>query len=111
VIGALLLQGRKAAWMRLARSIALHHHERWDGRGYPRGLAGKSIPLGARIVAVADVFDALTHRRIYRPAFPEARAVEYMRTQSGQHFDPEVIECFLDLLPVLIGRELQADIA
>jgi putative two-component system response regulator len=111
VIGALLLQGRNAAWLGLARSIALHHHERWDGRGYPRGLAGKSIPLGARIVAVADVFDALTHRRSYRPAFPEARAVEYMRLQSGHHFDPEVIECFLDLLPILTGRALQADVA
>jgi putative two-component system response regulator len=111
VMGALLLFGKKATWMRLARTIALHHHERWDGLGYPRGLIGKEIPLGARIVAVADVFDALTHRRIYRPAFPEARAVEYMRTQSGLHFDPEVIECFLDLLPELTGDEASAGAA
>lgn len=101
VIGALLLYGKAGAWVRLARSIALHHHERWDGRGYPRRLAGEEIPAGARIVAVADVFDALTHPRVYRPAFPECRAVEYMRQQTGRHFDPEVMDCFLDLLPAL----------
>jgi putative two-component system response regulator len=101
VIGALLLFGKAGAWVRLARSIALHHHERWDGHGYPRRLAGTSIPLGARIVAVADVFDALTHPRVYRPAFPAARAVEYMRLQRGRHFDPDVMDCFLDLLPGL----------
>ena len=101
VIGAMLLAGRAGSWVRLARSIALHHHERWDGSGYPRRLAGKSIPAGARIVAVADVFDALTHPRVYRPAFPRARAVAFMRMQSGRHFDPDVMDCFLDLLPHL----------
>jgi putative two-component system response regulator len=101
VMGALLLLGKPGAWMRLARSIALHHHERWDGRGYPRRLAGEAIPAGARIVAVADVFDALTHPRVYRPAFPANRAVEYIHQQSGHHFDPEVVHCFLDLLPAL----------
>ena len=101
VIGALLLLGKAGGWVRLARSIALHHHERWDGLGYPRRLADESIPAGARIVAVADVYDALTHPRVYRPAFPAGRAVEYMRQQSGRHFDPAVIDCFLDLLPTL----------
>jgi putative two-component system response regulator len=101
VIGALLLYGKAGAWVRLARSIALHHHERWDGRGYPRRLAGTSIPAGARIVAVADVYDALTHPRVYRPAFPVGRAVEYMRLQRGRHFDPDVMDCFLDLLPAI----------
>ena len=104
ILGALLLVGRRGtsgAWARLARSIALSHHERWDGRGYPRRLAGHAIPAGARIVAVADVFDALTHPRVYRPAFPQPRAVAFMRMQSGRHFDPEVMDCFLDLLPHL----------
>jgi putative two-component system response regulator len=101
VIGALLLVGKAGAWVRLARTIALHHHERWDGRGYPRRLAEEAIPAGARIVAVADVYDALTHPRVYRPAFPASRAVEYMRQQRGRQFDPEVIDCFLDLLPAL----------
>jgi cyclic di-GMP phosphodiesterase len=105
VLGALLLHGGAGGWVKLARSIALHHHERWDGHGYPRRLAGKAIPAGARIVAVADVFDALTHPRVYRPAFPEARAIWFMRTQSGRHFDPEVLDCFLDLLPRLAGSE------
>jgi putative two-component system response regulator len=101
VVGALLLLGKAGAWVRLARSIALHHHERWDGRGYPRRLAEEAIPAGARIVAVADVYDALTHPRVYRPAFPASRAVEYMRQQSGRQFDPRVIECFLDLFPAM----------
>ena len=105
VLGALLLIGRAGTWVRLARSIALHHHERWDGRGYPRGLAGPAIPAAARIVAVADVYDALTHPRVYRPAFPEGRAVAFMRTQRARHFDPEVIDCFLDLLPRVRRRE------
>ena len=105
ILGALLLQARTGAWVRLARSIALHHHERWDGRGYPRGLAGRSIPAGARIVAVVDVFDALTHSRVYRPAFPESRAIDFMRTERGRHFDPEVMDCFLDLLPRLAQPE------
>ena len=104
ILGALLLHGRPGAWVRLARSIALHHHERWDGRGYPRGLAGTAIPAAARIVAVADVYDALTHARVYRPAFPEGRAVAFMQMQRGRHFDPEVMDCFLDLLPRLAGR-------
>ena len=101
ILGALLLQAKAGAWVRLARVIALYHHERWDGRGYPRGLTGRSIPEGARIVAVADVFDALTHRRVYRPAFPENRAIDFMRAERGRHFDPEVMDCFLDLLPRL----------
>jgi putative two-component system response regulator len=104
LLGALLLLGKVGAWVKLARSIALHHHERWDGRGYPRGLAGVHIPAAARIVAVADVYDALTHARVYRPAFPEGRAIAFMRTQRARHFDPDVIDCFLDVLPTLRHR-------
>ena len=101
VVGALLLVGKRGGWVAMARRIALYHHERWDGRGYPRGLAGEAIPSAARIVAVADVYDALTHSRVYRPAFPEEPAVAFMRAQRARHFDPTVIECFLDLLPRL----------
>jgi len=113
IVGALLLLGRPGSWVTLARSIALHHHERWDGRGYPSGLCRDGIPAAARIVAVADVYDALTHSRVYRPAFPEGRAVAFMRTQRGRHFDPEVIDCFLDLLPTLRqpDREPAAELA
>jgi putative two-component system response regulator len=113
IVGALLLLGRPGTWVALARSIALHHHERWDGRGYPRGLSREGIPAAARIVAVADVYDALTHARVYRPAFPEGRAIAFMRTQRGRHFDPEVIDCFLDVLPAVrqAGPEADGDLA
>jgi putative two-component system response regulator len=71
------------------------HHERWDGRGYPDGLAGTTIPLAGRIVAVADVYDALTHPRSYRPnAYTAAAAVEHLTASAGSHFDPDVIKAF-----------------
>ena len=72
-----------------------HHHERWDGTGYPDGLKGEAIPLAARIIAVADVWDALRSDRPYRKAWPEEKALEYIREQAGQHFDPQVVEVFL----------------
>jgi GAF domain-containing protein len=77
-----------------ARQIARHHPERWDGSGYPDGLAGEAIPLPARIVAVADVFDALTARRVYRPAWPEERAAREIIAQAGRLFDPRVVAAF-----------------
>ncbi len=90
--GARILAGGRAEGMRMAEAIALAHHERWDGSGYPRGLRGEQIPLPARIVAVADVFDALSHDRPYRAAWPEERVLEEVRAQSGAHFDPRVVE-------------------
>jgi len=83
--------------LRGALPIIRHHHERWDGRGYPDGLAGEDIPLLARIVAVADVFDALASDRPYRPAWPEEKARAYIREQAGQQFDPQVVEVFVEL--------------
>lgn len=74
--------------------IAGGHHERWNGRGYPRGIAGEEIPLSARIVAVADVFDALMSKRVYKQAMPFDEVCEIIRSESGEHFDPQVIECF-----------------
>jgi response regulator RpfG family c-di-GMP phosphodiesterase len=80
-----------------ARQIARHHHERWDGSGYPDGLAGEAIPLAARIVAVADVYDAMTTRRVYRPAWPAERAAREIIAQAGRMFDPRVAEAFESL--------------
>jgi len=80
-----------------ALEIPFSHHEKWDGTGYPQGLKGEEIPLAARIFAVIDVWDALTHDRPYRPALTKPRAVEHIREQSGKHFDPRVVEEFLVL--------------
>jgi response regulator RpfG family c-di-GMP phosphodiesterase len=95
VLGALMLSGSRLPVLRLAEQIALCHHERWDGRGYPNRLAGEAIPLAARIVAVADVFDALLHERAYQPAWPLAAAVAEVGLQRERHFDPCVVEAFL----------------
>jgi putative two-component system response regulator len=81
----------------MAERIAGSHHERWDGRGYPQRLAGEQIPLEGRILAVADVFDALTHERPYKKAWPAAEAVAEISRQSGQQFDPQVVEAFASL--------------
>ena len=75
----------------------LQHHEDWDGTGYPRGLKGDQIPLSARVFAVADVWDALTSDRPYRPAWTHVQALEYITTNAGKHFDPHVVEKFLEL--------------
>ena len=96
-IGARILGNGRSSLIRAAEEIALSHHERWDGTGYPQGLAGASIPLVARIVAVADVFDALTHDRPYRPAWPTPRAAAEIEAGRGTHFAPEVVDAFLRL--------------
>ncbi len=85
--------------LEMAASIALTHHEKWDGGGYPRGLQGEAIPLESRIVAVADVFDALTSNRPYRPARPEEEALTIMAATVGSHFDPRVHAAFVRSLP------------
>jgi putative two-component system response regulator len=93
--GARILAGSTAPLTRLAEAIARSHHERWDGKGYPVGLSGDAIPLAARIVAVADVFDALSHDRSYRAAWPLEKVVEHIVNESGTHFDPRVVDAFL----------------
>ncbi|MFT2720367.1 HD domain-containing phosphohydrolase [Deinococcus sp. A31D244] len=98
LIGARILSGGRSELLRLAEEIALTHHERWDGRGYPRGLTGLQIPLTGRIVAVADVFDALTQARPYKQAWTPEAALAEIRTQAGSHFDPEVVAVALDVL-------------
>jgi putative two-component system response regulator len=96
-IGADMLAGTSSGLLALARDIALTHHERWDGSGYPGGLRGDEIPLAGRIVALADVFDALTHARPYKQAWPVQEAVEEIRRHAGGQFDPELVEAFAAL--------------
>jgi HD-GYP domain-containing protein (c-di-GMP phosphodiesterase class II) len=86
-------------FLEMAREIANSHHERWDGAGYPNGLSDEQIPLAARIVAIADVYDALTARRVYKEPFPHAECVEIIRREAGRQFDPELVEIFLDVAP------------
>jgi putative two-component system response regulator len=83
----------------MSYNIALYHHERWDGKGYPKGLSGTDIPIEGRVVSLADVYDALTSRRPYKEPFPHEKAVAIVREggESGQ-FDPEVTECFLEVV-------------
>lgn len=98
VIGARLLsKSHSFPLLDLARQIAMSHHERFDGCGYPQGLMGNAIPLSGRIVAVADVFDSLTHERPYKRAFSAGTAVDLMKSQRALHFDPMALEVFLDL--------------
>ncbi len=84
-----------AKFLQMAHEIAVSHHERWDGRGYPYGIAGDQIPLSGRITAVADVYDALTSRRVYKDAFSHTVAKSMIVNDSGSHFDPDVVEAFL----------------
>lgn len=96
-IGARILDGCSEPLMVMAREIALTHHERWDGTGYPRGLAEDGIPLSGRIVAVADAFDTITHARPYKPARPVEVAIEAILADSGSHFDPTVVQALVSL--------------
>jgi cyclic di-GMP phosphodiesterase len=94
-IGAAILSGGESPLVSMAEAIARSHHERWDGSGYPDGLTGEAIPFPARIVAVADVFDALTHARPYRPALALDDVIGEIGRQAGRHFDPEVADAFM----------------
>lgn len=107
--GAALLGGSQLPLFALAAEIALHHRERWDGNGYPRGLRGKAIPLSARIVAVVDYFDALTMRRRFRPARADDRGLAMLAEQAGSAFDPEIVAAFLAHAPALIALRDRID--
>ncbi|NMC50305.1 MAG: response regulator [Desulfovibrio sp.] len=96
VFGARILGSSSFELLRAGEIIALSHHEKWDGSGYPQGLSGEDIPLYGRICAVADVFDALTNRRPYKEAFSNEVSLEIMRAGRGAHFDPRVLDLFLD---------------
>ncbi len=106
-IGAQMLSGSQAPVLQLAEEIALTHHERWDGAGYPNGLDGDRIPIAGRVVAVADVFDALTHDRPYKRAWPLDAAIEEIISQRGRAFDAVVVDAF----EALHHAELLVDIA
>lgn len=97
-VGHALLASSPAPVLQLGAEIALNHHEWWNGSGYPRGVAGEDIPLSARLVAVADVFDALTSERPYKQAWTVEAAVDAIRRESGTHFDPDVVDCLLACL-------------
>lgn len=108
-IGAALLDGSDSPILQMAAEVALCHHERFDGQGYPHGVAGEAIPLSARVVAVADVFDALTSDRCYRKALPAGEAIGMIEDEAGAHFDPQVVAAFLKISAELL--ELRAAIA
>jgi putative two-component system response regulator len=86
-----------SSFLRHAREIAYYHQEKWDGSGYPEGLKGEQIPLSARLMAIADVYDALISRRVYKPAFPHEKAVEIIREGRDKHFDPDMTDAFLEV--------------
>lgn len=108
MIGARMLRGSDVPLLRMAEQIALSHHERWDGSGYPSGLAGKAIPESARIVTVVDVYDALVHDRVYKSAFSEDAALSIMAQERGRHFDPAILDSFLRVLPEI--RRIRAEV-
>ncbi len=97
-IGAELLDGDASDLMTLAREIALSHHEKWDGTGYPNGLGSEDIPLSGRICGLADVFDALTSERPYKKPWPVEKAIDLIRDNRGKHFDPIVVDAFFDVI-------------
>ncbi|MHB8810424.1 MAG: HD domain-containing phosphohydrolase [Desulfobulbaceae bacterium] len=99
IIGARILGDPEIPLLAMAHDIALYHHERWDGSGYPYGLAGAAIPLVAQIVTAADVFDALSNDRVYRDALPEEQVLAIMAAGRGSHFNPEIFDCLLGMLP------------
>jgi putative two-component system response regulator len=110
--GASLLAGSSSQVLQLAAEIALTHHERWDGTGYPNQLRGDDIPISGRIVAVADVFDALTHDRPYKVAWPVETAAAEIGRLSGRQFDPQIVEAFERLdHPALLSPHRQTHLA
>lgn len=103
LIGARIIGEHHSSLLRMAARIALHHHERWDGHGYPHGLAGEDIPLEARIVGLVDVFDALTSVRPYKPAWSLARTMDYIEAQRGHHFDPRLVDALVGCLSEILA--------
>jgi putative two-component system response regulator len=108
-IGGKLLAGDDSDLMRMAREIALTHHEKWDGSGYPEGLSGEGIPMAGRIAALADVFDALTSKRPYKKAWKVEEATAFIEDNRGKHFDPMLVDAFLDRLPEILEIRCRFD--
>ncbi len=103
VIGGRILSGSEAGFIKLAEEIALTHHEKWDGSGYPNGLAGEEIPIAGRITAIADVFDAITSKRPYKEPFPLERAFAIIKEGRGSHFDPAVVDAFFAIIDEILA--------
>ncbi|MGR8932367.1 MAG: response regulator [Gammaproteobacteria bacterium] len=101
-IGAQIIGNDDSELLQMARVIALSHHEKWNGQGYPERLQGEAIPRVGRIVAVADVFDALTSKRPYKEAWPVKDAIDWLQKSAGEHFDPQLIALFLDAMPEVL---------
>lgn len=102
LIGHEILSKSELPILKTAADIALHHHEKYDGSGYPEGLKGKNIPLSGRMMAIIDVFDAITHKRIYKDAQSREVAIDYIKSQSGSHFDPNLVELFFNNLDQIV---------
>ena len=94
-IGAGILVGESSRFINVAREIALNHHEKWDGSGYPQGLKGEEIPMTARIMALVDAFDSMLCKRPYREKLPMQKALDYIQQESGRHFQPDLVELFV----------------
>ena len=103
--GAEIIGDHPSPLLQLAKEVAIYHHEKWDGSGYPNGLVGEEIPISARIVAIADVFDALTSERPYKKAWSESDAIGLLQKEAGSHFDPDLVPKFIECLPRV--REIQ----
>ena len=108
-IGAVILENARGAVLQTAQVIALSHHEHWNGGGYPDGLAGEDIPLPARIVALSDTFDALTSRRPYKNPYPIDVSCDIIRSERGKHFDPDIVDLFLDNIDEVIAIKREID--
>jgi putative two-component system response regulator len=98
-IGASILKHSQSGVMKVAKIVALSHHEKWDGSGFPDGLVGEAIPLEGRIVAICDVFDALVSNRSYKKSWTDAEAIDFLRQNAGKHFDPRLVELFIHNIP------------
>ena len=101
-IGGDIIGDNDSTLLKLAQEIALYHHEKWDGSGYPHKLSGEDIPLSARIIAITDVFDALTSERPYKEAWSIEKAIELIQEQAGQHFDPNLVPVFISKLDEML---------
>lgn len=109
-IGADILAGDDSDLLVMARDIAISHHEKWDGSGYPKGLSGEDIPFVGRVTALSDVFDALTSERPYKKAWPVEEAIQYMQDNRGLHFEPRLVDIFMEVLPQILEiRETYAE--
>lgn len=110
IIGSKILSGTTLPLLELAREIAVSHHERWDGNGYPQGLSKEDIPISGRIVSITDVFDALTSNRVYKTAWTIEKALDYIKEQRGKQFAPDVVDAFFSVVDKIIEiKTVKAD--